>query len=160
MKLKDILILPLAAALIGCGGGEPDVTEEQAAENAATEAEAMANVPDELVTNPNLAASESAEEAPPGAPMANKAADTGLGGFDTPDALTGESKTIQQALQAAVENYDRMRMTSVVEPNQKGWPELTALEDLVKMRMISRIPEGPDGKKWTLNTEKMEVELK
>lgn len=159
MKLKDLLILPLTAALIGCGGGEPKVTDEQAAQNAASEAAAMSNVPDEVITNPNLVEGESGEAPPPGAPMTAKPADTGLGGFDKPDALTGESKTVQQALQAAVENYQRMQASSVVEPNQKGWPDLTSLEDLVKYRMISRIPEGPDGKKWVL-TEKGEVDLK
>ena len=160
MNLKELLILPLTAALIGCGGGEANVTEEQTSENTAIKAKADASVPGEGVSNPNLAKSEKAEDAPPGARMASKPADTGLGGFGAPDAITGESKTSLQALQDAVTIYDRMRATSVLEPNQKVWPKLTSLEDLVTVRLISRIPDGPDGKKWSLNTDKMAVELK
>ncbi len=158
MKLKDLLILPLTAALIGCGGGAPKVTEEQAAQNSASEAEALAANPGEVVGNPMLLQSEDGDAPAPGAPMAATAENTGLGGFDKPDPLTGKERSVQEALQAAVENYSRMQATSVIEPNQKGWPDLTSLEDLVKYRMISRIPDAPDGKKWTLN-EKKEVVL-
>lgn len=154
MKLKDLLILPIAAALIGCGPAAKPTPEP-----AATMAEEKAAQPADTAAQPN-AASGAAKTQAQGTPMTGSATDSSLGGFDPPHKDSGTPADPQQLLQAAVEDYGRMRDASSVEPNQKKWPELTSLEDLVEHRMIKQVPEGPDGRKWSLNTEKMTVVLK
>jgi hypothetical protein len=107
---------------------------------------------------------DAAEEAPvPGAPAAaTDGSNTDLAGMDKAIDEEGNAKilSIQEALQNAVANYDRMANASVVEPNQQPWPELKTIEDLVKYRVIRRLPPAPDGKKWHLNPDGMKVELK
>ena len=164
MKLKALAILPLAIALVGCGGGDDpaaDLTPDQVQANAKLEKEANEAKPEELAVNPNVDAEGAAPV--PGAPAAEiDGSNADLAGMDKATDDEGNAKTlsIQEALQNAVENYDRMANASVIEPNQKGWPELKTIEDLVKYRVIRRLPDAPDGKKWHLNAETMTVELK
>ncbi len=167
MKLKALTAIPLALALVGCGGGSdvPELSDEQKRQNDALEKAAAEYQPGETVVNPNLEKQDGGGDAPPpaagdAAPAAESAMNSDLAGFDAPDSNSGAEKTVLEALNLAVENYDRMRNVSVVEPNQKGWPELKTIDDLVKYRVIRRLPPAPDGKKWHLNTENMTVELK
>jgi len=163
MKLKALAILPLAVALVGCGGGDPaaDLTPDQVQANAKLEQEASERKPEMLEVNPVASAEE--ETPIPGAPAAESdGSNADLAGLDKTMDEEGNAKilSIQEALQNAVANYDRMANASVIEPNQKGWPELKTIEDLVKYRVIRRLPPAPDGKKWHLNTDGMKVELK
>jgi len=163
MKVKALAILPLTVALIGCGGDDPtaDLTPDQVQQNAKLEQEANEATPTELVINPEV--DKEAEAPVPGAPAApSDGSNPDLAGMDKATDEDGMRKTLslQEALQNAVENYDRMAAASVIEPNQKGWPALQSIEDLVKYRVIRKLPEAPDGKKWHLNTENMQVELK
>jgi len=167
MKLKAFAIIPLAFTLfsIGCGGDDaPEMTEEQVREN--EEADVEPEVAP-MVANPVLEQAEAGSDAPPApgqAPAAPNPQDANmnpdLAGFDAPDGASDEQKTIIQALNLAVESYDRQRNASVVEAGQQPWPELKTIEDLVKYRVIRALPPAPAGKKWHLNTENMEVELK
>lgn len=168
MKLKTFVIFPLAFSLfsVGCGGGDetPELSPEQAQEN--VEADIEPEVAP-MVVNPDLERADGGADAPPppsgggAAPDPNTAnMNPDLGGFDAPDGASDDQKTIIQALNLAVESYDRQRAASVVEAGQEPWPELTTIEDLVKYRVIRALPPAPAGKKWHLNMEKMEVELK
>ena len=70
----------------------------------------------------------------------------------------GKQLTTLQFLERAVEQYDRVR-PGTATADSDGWPELTDLSQLVKYRVLSKLPAPPAGQKFVLDPKTRKVSL-
>ncbi len=77
--------------------------------------------------------------------------------FKDPD---GKTISLMQHMEGLVAGYERQRASYAADTvNNPQWPELTNLNQLVTMRMITRLPAAPEGQKFVLDPTTRKVSL-
>lgn len=76
--------------------------------------------------------------------------------FKDPD---GKTISLLQHMEALVSGYERTRASQAADPNQQQWPPLTDLNQLVTVRMITRLPAAPAGQKFVYDPQTGKVSL-
>lgn len=149
MKHKLMTVPALAASLLlaGCGGQDnPPSAPTAASESAALES------PPAAVEMPQLEAPEALPPPPPGTPPEAAAR--------VPVVVDAEGNPMSglQIVQNAVEQYDRMRFASV-EEDEKPWPELTSLTQILDHHILERLPAPPAGQRYVFDPATQKVSL-
>lgn len=143
------ILASLALASGGCGRDEPPTPSTDVPP---TPASPMPTLTSEPTAPPSPA------PAPPlaGTPALGIAAAPARVGDATSEVTLEDEdgnpiKDSLQIMQRAVDLYNVMRFESVSEETDQPWPPLKDLSQLVKQKVLARLPPAPPGKKWVLD---------
>jgi hypothetical protein len=140
------LVLVLPILLAGCG--------EPAAPSASS-------LPDSTPADPAPTSMDLSSEAPDTAPPPGEVAGALAEAEAEPLRMVddeGNALTALAYLQQAVDTYDRSR-AGTATADSDGWPELTDLSQLVKYRIVRRLPPAPPGQRFVFDAKTGKVGL-
>lgn len=159
--MKNTLIVLLVLIWAGCGSKDSSVKIAQPGKPPSQEPVSANKL---VETPPPPAAPAPAAPAPGAADAANKSTSTTSGD----DVLApfrknyADDTTVSEleALQRVVDDYNRSRPGSVIEPGQKEWPELSAnMSELVTYHRLKQLPKPPEGKRYVYDPKTAKVSL-